>query len=632
MNKFEYKNLTPFKWFVLENFPFIEADFDALTEWQLFCKLGKEMNKIINSENTLGTQMENVTNAFIELQNYVNNYFENLDVQEEINNKLNEMAEDGTLQEIIGKYFKEINNKIEQLENKLENNINEMEDEIKINGKSVELANNITYDLPSEYNDWYSQGIAIKGDILYIYIEKNNTGKLLSFNYKEYTYIGEYNINLHHANDLTIINGIMYVASCYDKNLICIDLNNFNVTSLTLEIAENYISGIAKYDNDNLIILAANDFGSNFSNCNYYLYNLTNNTLTSLTLESDILINFYAVQGMTSKDGYLYQIVSNPDQILKAKIDTTNNKIKFISIYNLPEKDNLGLLIGEYEGIDFIDNNNMLISSHILDDFTTGRTIKTYYLNLKNGIPTSLKHYPNTNIIEKIEDIEPKLYLDKGKNLNIYYENGTQNFPFKTLARAVNYSLSNNIYAVNVYNNDTNATNNIIYSMFVIPNNTHITFNIVANNIEIDFARILGSDIQFDSSEVPNTNSFVKILDYSGSERWGNIVNSNVSFMCNLNIIKRVDIRNSIIKDMASITSTLNPDDAIFRLRNNTIYYASTNWINTNSNNIYFLVHAGATLFILNILSNQSTWYRTHVINNNSTSFNVIFGGVHYSA
>lgn len=106
MNKFNYKNLTPFKWFVLENFPFIEADFDALTEWQLFCKLGKEINKIINSENNLGTQMENVTNAFINLQNYVNNYFDNLDLQDEVNKKLNEMTEDGTLEEIISKFIK----------------------------------------------------------------------------------------------------------------------------------------------------------------------------------------------------------------------------------------------------------------------------------------------------------------------------------------------------------------------------------------------------------------------------------------------------------------------------------------------------------------------------------------------
>lgn len=123
MNKFNFNKLTPFKWFILENFPFIEADFDALTDWQLFCKLGKEMNKIINSENTLGTQMENVTNAFIDLQNYINNYFDNLDVQEEINTKLNEMVVDGTLAEIINQeIFSEINQKI--LNN--ENNINEI--------------------------------------------------------------------------------------------------------------------------------------------------------------------------------------------------------------------------------------------------------------------------------------------------------------------------------------------------------------------------------------------------------------------------------------------------------------------------------------------------------------------------
>lgn len=102
---FTYKKLSPFKWFVLENFPFLEADFDALTEWQLFCKLGKEINKIIESQNLVGKQAEELTNAFNDLQNYVNNYFENLDVQEEINNKLNEMAEDGTLQEIIEAYI-----------------------------------------------------------------------------------------------------------------------------------------------------------------------------------------------------------------------------------------------------------------------------------------------------------------------------------------------------------------------------------------------------------------------------------------------------------------------------------------------------------------------------------------------
>ena len=96
--------LPPFKWFIIENFPYIEEDFDALTNWQLFCKLGKEMNKIIEKANLTGEQVENLTNAFNDLKAYVDNYFDNLDIQEEIDAKLDEMAESGELAEIIAQY------------------------------------------------------------------------------------------------------------------------------------------------------------------------------------------------------------------------------------------------------------------------------------------------------------------------------------------------------------------------------------------------------------------------------------------------------------------------------------------------------------------------------------------------
>lgn len=105
MNNYNYKNLRPFKWFVLENFPFIEADFDAITNYQLYCKVVEYLNKCIENVNDIGDQMENVTNQMIALQNYVNNYFENLDVQDEIDNKLDDMVEAGTLQEIIADYL-----------------------------------------------------------------------------------------------------------------------------------------------------------------------------------------------------------------------------------------------------------------------------------------------------------------------------------------------------------------------------------------------------------------------------------------------------------------------------------------------------------------------------------------------
>ena len=120
---FNFNKLSPFKWFVLENFPFIEADFDALTEWQLFCKIGKEINKIIDSQNIVGEQAEQLTNSFNILYNYVHDYFDNLDVQEEINNKLNEMVEDGTLANILNNYtnVQKIYNTLQDL--KLDENI-----------------------------------------------------------------------------------------------------------------------------------------------------------------------------------------------------------------------------------------------------------------------------------------------------------------------------------------------------------------------------------------------------------------------------------------------------------------------------------------------------------------------------
>ena len=46
-----------------------------------------------------------ISNAVEQLQSYVEHYFDNLDVQEEINNKLDQMAQDGTLQEIITEYL-----------------------------------------------------------------------------------------------------------------------------------------------------------------------------------------------------------------------------------------------------------------------------------------------------------------------------------------------------------------------------------------------------------------------------------------------------------------------------------------------------------------------------------------------
>lgn len=97
-NEKKFIKLTPFKMQVLQTFPFIDADFDAITNYELLCKVVEYLNITVDNVNLLESD-------FKVLYDYVHDYFDNLDVQEEINNKLDQMAKDGTLQEIISDYL-----------------------------------------------------------------------------------------------------------------------------------------------------------------------------------------------------------------------------------------------------------------------------------------------------------------------------------------------------------------------------------------------------------------------------------------------------------------------------------------------------------------------------------------------
>ena len=80
---------------------------DSLSYYEAVCALWKYvdgMTKVINN-NALIT--EDYIAKVEELKSYVEHYFDNLDVQDEINNKLDEMAESGELEELIIGYFQE---------------------------------------------------------------------------------------------------------------------------------------------------------------------------------------------------------------------------------------------------------------------------------------------------------------------------------------------------------------------------------------------------------------------------------------------------------------------------------------------------------------------------------------------
>lgn len=73
---------------------------------RMFNKLSKNTKEEIERfETSINETVENYIEQFNQLHDYVHDYFDNLDVQEEINNKLDQMLEDGVLQEIISQFL-----------------------------------------------------------------------------------------------------------------------------------------------------------------------------------------------------------------------------------------------------------------------------------------------------------------------------------------------------------------------------------------------------------------------------------------------------------------------------------------------------------------------------------------------
>ena len=79
---------------------------ESLTyEEQLLWMLNYIEKTLIPTINNNAQAVEELQALYLELKSYVDSYFENLDVQQEINNKLDQMAESGQLTEIIAQYL-----------------------------------------------------------------------------------------------------------------------------------------------------------------------------------------------------------------------------------------------------------------------------------------------------------------------------------------------------------------------------------------------------------------------------------------------------------------------------------------------------------------------------------------------
>lgn len=82
---------------------------DSMSYYECLAWLCKYLEEtVIPTLNQNGEAVEELQGLYIELNSYVTNYFDTLDVQEEINNKLDDMVRKGTFQLTLSRYFREL--------------------------------------------------------------------------------------------------------------------------------------------------------------------------------------------------------------------------------------------------------------------------------------------------------------------------------------------------------------------------------------------------------------------------------------------------------------------------------------------------------------------------------------------
>lgn len=325
MNNRNVKILSPF---VLCCQKVIPLAFDeSMSYYECLCGLYNYiMNNLTPAINENADAVTELQNKFIELKSYIDNYFTNLDVQEEINNKLDEMAESGQLSDIIAQYINlkgvlGFNNKQE-----LKNATNIVNGSIArtlgtdtyndglgdfwkirkiVNTDVVDDINllQIIYDntlvaekiinptITSLLNDVDE----LKEDVQEINTKlENNKNQQLSDTvqariYKELTGLFDYSIGWSLSSCIIVGNRGIAVANDWTENgsggtkfnIVTFIYENETISNITLrhQLVDGHSNSMCQLDNDNVLIAGLD---------HSYIYNLTSNTYTETTVLNDM--------------------------------------------------------------------------------------------------------------------------------------------------------------------------------------------------------------------------------------------------------------------------------------------------------------------------------------------------------
>ena len=100
-----YADVKPFRFWCQKVLPTVYDD--SLSYYELLCKVVAILNQVIDDMDKVEQNTDALLGAYEQLQEYVNTYFDNLDLTEIVDAELDKMAENGTLENLVKPYFDE---------------------------------------------------------------------------------------------------------------------------------------------------------------------------------------------------------------------------------------------------------------------------------------------------------------------------------------------------------------------------------------------------------------------------------------------------------------------------------------------------------------------------------------------
>lgn len=393
---------------------------ESLSYYETLCGLLYYLkNTILPTINNNADAIIEIQNLMEQLQNYVDNYFKNLDVQQEINNKLDEMAEDGTLSTLLNNLM-----------------ITKGTFRTKLYMNKIGRINITDY-----YNNGYASGQAgcYIGENNYVFplIKNDATGsaKLIKINFETGDIVQTNDVEgLYHANGCCLKDNLLYYVQSFNNENV--NLYNISVVNpLTLEVTNQFPINFNDFSKYQILGIGYDEKLNKFYLIGYDYFYVAD---TEFNVEKIVKFNHptnkqnIPRQGGTFYEDYVCYVINNESAIVCFNRDGTLHHIINLGIN---QHNNV---FGEIENINVI-NNVMYVNSNL--NYVGKNNLglhQFFYADLGGGGLPQINC--DTKIFEtnlNIEVIVNKTLYNTLSNFQKFTSDGSRQKPYETIGEAI---------------------------------------------------------------------------------------------------------------------------------------------------------------------------------------------------